>query len=191
MWRSTGGQNVPATFQPSKTSSRCSRSRCAQSLVTNLRNWHMLMCISSSGLSVCLVSTRNMHQRWHHSSRDIFSIEEGQKQYSTWKHCKRNTWRSLFSQIPAIEKRLFPALFSYPWTLDFVLANSIFTHSSLLCIVLRASCPQSTSCSIEVLVLCETGLSAMSLQGERAEFWVESSIVCGATQSHITKLKWW
>lgn len=40
----------------------------------------------------------------------------------------------------------------HPWTVDFVLPDSIFTHASLLCIVLGVSCPQSTSCSVEVLV---------------------------------------
>ncbi len=86
-------------------------------------------------------------------------------------------------------KSCFLFCFLYPWTLDFVLTNSIITHSSLLCIVLKASCPQSTSCSIAALVLCEIGLSAMSLQGETAEFGVESAIVCGTTQSQITNLQ--
>lgn len=55
------------------------------------------------------------------------------------------------------------SVFFIPGLLDFVLSKSIFTHSSLLCIVLRVSCPQSTSCSIGVLVLYVIGLSTMSL----------------------------
>lgn len=80
-------------------------------------------------------------------------------------------------------KKLCPVLFSL--SLDFVLTNSIFTHGSLLCIVLRLSCP------LPVLLQCWpcVRLVYLSCRYQRwewaADFWVESSIVCGATQSHI------
>lgn len=72
----------------------------------------------------------------------------------------------------------------HPWTVDFVLPDSIFTHASLLCIVLGVSCPQSTSCSVEVLVYLPCHYKS-SWGGWWWWFWVESSFVHSATQSKV------
>lgn len=110
MWMTTEEQNVPATFQPSRTSSRCSRSWC-----------------SSSTSSVYLVFPLKVGIK--DISCDVFI-----RSITVCEHC--------VSSCPI-----------YPWTLHFVLSNSIFTHSSLLCIVLKVSCPQSTSCCVWLICL--------------------------------------
>lgn len=70
----------------------------------------------------------------------------------------------LVSHVSSTEDHFWTlSVFFIPGLLDFVLLKSIFTHNSLLCIVLRVSCRQSSSCSVGVLVLCMIGLSAMSL----------------------------
>lgn len=60
MWRTSGGQSVPATFQPSRASSRCSRSRWAHSLITDHLNWRKLTYSLSSSLSVCFGFRTNL-----------------------------------------------------------------------------------------------------------------------------------
>lgn len=106
---------------------------------------------------VCFVSPLNCELKM---TPTVTSFEEVQKQYNIWKH-KVEPGTRCFPKFPVQRKKdLFCCL--YPWTLDFVLSKSIFTHSSLLCIVLSVSCPQSTSCSIGVVLLCMIGLSAMS-----------------------------